>query len=66
MTVSGLLNGNGSGGEIDLKPMIPQQARADQNLIAVYKRRLGSNCPAIEWEIDKENVFLDTLICCQK
>jgi hypothetical protein len=62
----GFLDGDGPGRKIDPESIIPQHARADQDLIALHKRRLHSNCPAIEWEIDKEDVFLDSLICCQK
>ena len=54
------------GRKIDLQPIIPQHARADQDLVAIDKRCLRSNHPAIEWEIDKENFFLDWLICRQK
>jgi hypothetical protein len=52
--------------EINPQAIVPQQACADQDLIAIDKRRLDSNRPAIEWEIDKEDLFLDAPVCRQK
>jgi len=46
--------------------MIPQHSGADQDLVAIDKGRLRSNHLAVEWEIDKVDVFLDSLICRQK
>ena len=56
----------GPGREIDQQPIIPQHTRADQDLVAIHECRLHSNRPAIEQEIDKEDFFLDSLICRQK
>jgi len=54
------------GRQIDPESIIPQQTCADQDLVAAYKRRLCSNHPVIEWEIDPEDIYLDSLIDCQK
>jgi len=40
--------------------------RSDQYLITVNERRLRSNDSTVKWELDNEDVFLDSLICCQK
>jgi hypothetical protein len=53
-------------GEINPQEKVPQQARADQDLVSTDKRRLDSYRLPIEWEIDKEDLFLDSLVCCQK
>src|SRR5258708_1448050 len=63
---SKFLDGDSPDGKIDLEPIITQHERADQDLVAIDKRCLYPNRPAIEWEIDKEDFFLDSLICCQK
>ena len=63
---SALFDGDRLGRKIDLQPIIQQQSGADQDLVAIDKRRLRANHPAIEWEIDKIDVFLDSLISCKK
>jgi hypothetical protein len=65
-SLAGLLDGDDPGGKIDPQTIIPQHSRTNQDFVAIHKRRLHSNDPAIEWEIDKEDVFLDSLVCCQK
>lgn len=63
---SGLLDGDGSTWKIDPEPIIPQKVRTDQDRIAFNKGRLRTNRPTIKWEVDKEDIFLDLLIGCQK
>lgn len=63
---SGLLERHSPGRKIDPQSIIGQQARANQDCAAVGKRRLRSHHPTVEREIDKEDVFLDSLISRQK